>query len=107
MPRAALPRAALPRAALSRAAVAQRAYEIAADVGFDRLAVAAVARGLGVSVPNIYKHADRLDGLRRSVSLAVTKKLADVTAQAAIASQGAHNRRRPNGAQHAARIRLA
>ncbi len=76
------------RAALSREIVARAAYDVAADVGFDRFTVADVARHLGVSVPNIYKHATGLDGLRRSVSIAATKEFTSAATRATVGKSG-------------------
>lgn len=78
----------MPKGALSRQTVARAAYDVAAEVGFDRFTVADVARQLGVSVPNIYKHAAGLDGLRRSISIAATKEFTSKATHAAIGKSG-------------------
>ena len=78
----------MPRAGLTRTAVAERAYEIACKVGIDKLTVADVARSFGVSVPNIYKHADGLEGLRRSISIAATAGLTAAMTKAAVGRSG-------------------
>ena len=76
------------RAGLTRAAVAERAYDIARESGIDRLTVADVARSFAVSVPNIYKHSDGLDGLRRSISIAATGSLTATMTKAAVGKSG-------------------
>lgn len=79
----------MPRGTLTREAVGRAAYDVAAKVGFERFTVADVARHLGVSVPNIYKHAAGLDDLRRSVARAATTELAAALSQAAAGRSGA------------------
>ncbi|PRZ44410.1 TetR family transcriptional regulator [Antricoccus suffuscus] len=78
----------MPKAALSREIVVRAAYDVAAKVGFDRFTVADVARHLGVSVPNIYKHASGLDGLRRSIAIAATRELTSAATHAAVGKSG-------------------
>ena len=68
----------MPRAGLSRAVVVRAAADLADVTGFDGLTLAALAQGLGVAVPSLYKHVDGLDALRREVSILALGELADV-----------------------------
>jgi AcrR family transcriptional regulator len=73
----------VPRAGLSHPAVVTGAAELADEIGFDRLTLAALAARLGVRLPSLYKHIDSLDGLRRDVAvLAVTELGATISAAA-------------------------
>ena len=64
----------MPRAGLTADRVTVAAAELADEVGWDRLTLAALAAGLGVRQPSLYKHVDSLEALRRRVAaLAVTE----------------------------------
>jgi AcrR family transcriptional regulator len=64
----------MPRAGLTADRVTVAAAELADEVGWERLTLAAVAAGLGVRQPSLYKHVDSLEALRRRVAaLAVTE----------------------------------
>lgn len=58
----------MPRAGLTPAAVAEAAAQVADEIGYDQLTLAAVAERCGVRLPSLYKHVDGLDGLRRELA---------------------------------------
>ncbi|HEX6843946.1 MAG TPA: TetR-like C-terminal domain-containing protein [Actinomycetota bacterium] len=72
----------MPRAGLTPEVVVAEAAEVADEVGFDRLTLAAVADRFGVAVPSLYKHVDGLDGLRRGVAIKSIRELGDALAPA-------------------------
>lgn len=78
----------MPRAGLSPAIVAETAGDIADDIGWEALTLAAVADRLGVRVPSLYKHVASLDALRHAVSLAATDALADALTTATVGVAG-------------------
>jgi AcrR family transcriptional regulator len=63
--------------------VVAAAADLADTTGFDRLTLAAVAAGLGVRLPSLYKHIDSLDGLRRDLAVLAVGELG--TAMGAVA----------------------
>lgn len=71
----------MPRAGLSRPIVVAGAAEIADEVGFDGLTLAAVAKRFGVAVPSLYKHVRGLDDLRSGVSALAIGALAAAIAR--------------------------
>jgi AcrR family transcriptional regulator len=88
----------VPRAGLSRPAVVAAAAELADEVGFDRLTLAALAAGLGVRLPSLYKHIDSLDGLRRDVAVLAVTELGTAMSAAAIGRAGSDALRTVAGA---------
>jgi AcrR family transcriptional regulator len=54
----------------------ERAAVLADEVGPDRLTLAALAAGLGVALPSLYKHVDGLADLRRRIAVLATDELA-------------------------------
>ena len=78
----------MPRAGLSRAAVVGAAAELADEVGWERLTLAALAARLGVRLPSLYKHIDSLDGLRRDVAVLAVGELGAAVGGAAIGRAG-------------------
>lgn len=75
------------RAGLTPDLVIAEAAEVADEVGFDRLTLAAVAERLGVAVPSLYKHVAGLGALRRAVAVRSIVELGDALA-AAVRSVG-------------------
>lgn len=65
----------MPRAGLSRPIVIAEAAQLADEVGFDSLTLAALAGRFGVAVPSLYKHVDGLDDVRRGVAAVATAEL--------------------------------
>ncbi|MGZ8601231.1 MAG: WHG domain-containing protein [Actinomycetota bacterium] len=65
----------MPRAGLSREVVVAEAAQVADEVGYDRLTLAAVAARLGVAVPSLYKHVDGLGELRRDLTVLALREL--------------------------------
>ena len=59
----------MPRAGLTPAAVVARAGDVADRDGYDALTLAALAAGLGVRVPSLYKHVGGLADVQRRVAL--------------------------------------
>ncbi|HYM83548.1 MAG TPA: TetR-like C-terminal domain-containing protein [Candidatus Dormibacteraeota bacterium] len=74
----------MPRAGLTRAVVVAAAADLADEIGFEQLTLAALAARLGVAVPSLYKHIDGLDALRREIGLLALVQLGS-TLQAALA----------------------
>jgi AcrR family transcriptional regulator len=68
--------------------VVTAAAELADEVGFDRLTLAALSGGLGVRLPSLYKHIDSLDGLRRDVAVLAVTELGAAIGAAAIGRAG-------------------
>lgn len=79
----------MPRAGLSSAVVVSEAAELADEVGYSRLTLAALADRLGVRQPSLYKHIDSLDGLQRGIAVEAKRELGDVLARAAMGRSGA------------------
>ncbi|TAK00907.1 MAG: TetR/AcrR family transcriptional regulator [Chloroflexota bacterium] len=65
----------MPRAGLTPALVIAGAADLADEVGFDRLTLAALAARFGVAVPSLYKHVDGLEAVRRGVAIAALGEL--------------------------------
>ncbi len=78
----------MPRAGLSRPLLTARAAEIADENGWDQLTLAAVAGAVGVRQPSLYKHVESLAALRRDVSVAGARDLADALTSAAVGRSG-------------------
>ncbi len=78
----------MPRAGLSPAVVIAEAAELADEVGYDRLTLAALADRLGVAVPSLYKHVDGLDAVRRAVAIQAVRELADAMRRAVVDADG-------------------
>jgi len=64
------------------------AAELADEVGFDRLTLAALAGRLGVRLPSLYKHIDSLEGLRRDVAVLAVSELGAAMGTAAVGGAG-------------------
>ena len=69
----------MPRAGLTRAVIAADAAELADEIGWDQLTLAAVAARFGVRQPSLYKHVAGLAELRRDVSVLAGRELHDGT----------------------------
>lgn len=65
----------MPRAGLSPDVVVERAALLADEVGPDKLTLAALASGLGVALPSLYKHVDGLADVRRRIAVLATEEL--------------------------------
>jgi AcrR family transcriptional regulator len=74
---------------LNREKVIAEAADVADEVGFDRLTLAAVAERTGVRLPSLYKHVESLDALRHGVAAQATRELATVMTEAAVGRAGA------------------
>jgi AcrR family transcriptional regulator len=72
----------VPRAGLSRPILIAEAAQLADEVGFDGLTLAALAGRFGVAVPSLYKHVDGLDDVRRGVAAGATEELGLALTQA-------------------------
>ncbi len=68
----------MPRAGLTPAVVVAAAADLADEVGWDGLTLAALAARLGVAVPSLYKHVDGLEAVRRGVAILALGELGDV-----------------------------
>jgi len=73
----------MPRAGLTHDLVVGQAAQVADDLGWENLTLAAVAQRLGVSLPALYKHIGSLDGLRHDVAVLALTELAEVLTRAA------------------------
>ena len=80
----------MPRAGLSRDRVVEEAAQLADEIGFGRLTLAALAERLGVRQPSLYKHIESLAGLQRSISIQAKRELGEVLGRAAVGRSGAH-----------------
>jgi AcrR family transcriptional regulator len=78
----------MPRVGLTRQRVVAEAATVADEVGLERLALATVARRLGVSLPGLYKHIDGLDGLRRDLAVLGVRELTAAMSLAAVGRAG-------------------
>jgi AcrR family transcriptional regulator len=74
----------VPRAGLSREVVVAEAAQVADEVGYDRLTLAAVAERLGVAVPSLYKHVDGIGELRRHLTVLALRELGVVLGSAVV-----------------------
>ncbi len=79
----------MPRAGLTRAVIAADAAELADEIGWDQLTLAAVAARFGVRQPSLYKHVAGLAELRRDVSVLAGRELHDELTAAAVGRSGA------------------
>jgi AcrR family transcriptional regulator len=78
----------MPRMGLNHDRVVAEAAMVADEVGLDRLALATVARRLGVSLPGLYKHIDSLDGLKRDLAVLGVRELTAAMSAAACGRAG-------------------
>src|SRR6478752_3692629 len=78
----------MPRAGLSRAVIAADAAQLADEIGWDQLTLAAVAARFGVRQPSLYKHVAGLVELRRDVSVLADRELGDELSAAAVGKSG-------------------
>ncbi len=78
----------MPRAGLSRAVIACDAADLADEVGWDHITLAAVAARFGVRQPSLYKHVAGLSELRRDVSVLSGRELHDALTAAAVGKSG-------------------
>lgn len=81
-------RCRVPRAGLSGEKVVQQAAELADEIGYEKLTLAAVAERTGVRLPSLYKHVASLDALRQGVAAVATRELADVMTSAVMGRAG-------------------
>lgn len=79
----------MPRAGLSRALVARAAADLADEIGYERLTLAALADRLGVAVPSLYKHVEGLPALRREVAILGLRELGAALAGAPAGTKAA------------------
>jgi AcrR family transcriptional regulator len=78
----------MPRAGLTRATVVAAAADLADEVGWERLTLAALAGRLGVRLPSLYKHIASFDALRRDVAVLAVTELGDAMTAAAVGRAG-------------------
>ncbi|HEX5597611.1 MAG TPA: WHG domain-containing protein [Micromonosporaceae bacterium] len=76
------------RARLTPAIVVAEAAQVADEVGFDRLTLAAVAQRLGVALPSLYKHIRGLDALRQQITTLALGELTETITTATIGRAG-------------------
>src|SRR5664279_3382526 len=82
---AALP---VPRAGLNRAVIAAAAADLADEIGWQEITLAAVAARFGVRQPSLYKHVAGLAELRRDVSVLAGRELHAELTHAAVGRSG-------------------
>jgi AcrR family transcriptional regulator len=78
----------VPRAGLSTRSVTETAADLADELGWDNLSMAAVAERCGVRQPSLYKHVSSLDGLRLEVSVLALQDLGHVLSAAVVGTSG-------------------
>ncbi len=78
----------VPRAGLTPERVIATGAEVADELGWDRLSLAAVADRAGVRLPSLYKHIASLDGLRADIAALATTELASTVTDAAVGVAG-------------------
>lgn len=78
----------MPRAGLNSALVVREAAELADEVGYSRLTLAALADRLGVRQPSLYKHIDSLNDVRRGIAVDAKRELSEVLARATVGLAG-------------------
>lgn len=74
----------MPRAGLSTRSVTETAADLADELGWDNLSMAAVAERCGVRQPSLYKHVSSLEGLRLEVRLLALNELGKVLTTAVV-----------------------
>ncbi|WP_448073911.1 TetR/AcrR family transcriptional regulator [Georgenia yuyongxinii] len=79
----------MPRAGLTPDRVVDLGCEIADEVGWDNLTLAAVAQRAGVRLPSLYKHVANADDLRARIAVRALTELRDALAAAVRAAPGA------------------
>lgn len=78
----------MPRAGLSLQRVVEAAGDLADEVGYDHLTLAAVAQHFGVAVPSLYKHIAGLDELLAALAVEAIATLGERLSTAAEAGPG-------------------
>ena len=78
----------MPRAGLNRAVIAAAAAELADEIGWQDITLAAVAARFGVRQPSLYKHVAGLAELRRDVSVLAGRELHAELTHAAVGRSG-------------------
>lgn len=78
----------MPRAGLNTAKVVHEAADLADEVGWDSLSLAALAPRCGVKLPSLYKHIASLDALRLEVSALALRELAVALTGAVLGKSG-------------------
>lgn len=74
----------MPRVGLSEVVVLTEAARILDEGGVEALTLAALADGLGVRIPSLYKHVNGMPAIQRGVTIASKADLAKALGQAAI-----------------------
>jgi AcrR family transcriptional regulator len=78
----------VPRAGLSRSVIATDAAQLADEIGWEQLTLAAVAARFGVRQPSLYKHVAGLGELRRDISVLADRELGAELGAAAVGKSG-------------------
>lgn len=78
----------MPRAGLTADKVIAEAADVADELGFDKVSLAAVAQRLNVRLPSLYKHVTSLAALRQGIAGLATRELADAITAAAVGRAG-------------------
>ncbi|GIJ29351.1 transcriptional regulator [Micromonospora qiuiae] len=77
------------RAGLNPQVVVRAAAQLADEVGYEKLTLAALASRLGVALPSLYKHIKGADALAQKLSALATAEIADEMMTAAAGRSGA------------------
>ncbi|MFC0007279.1 TetR/AcrR family transcriptional regulator [Micromonospora siamensis] len=91
----------MPRAGLTPQAVVRSAAELADEVGYDKLTLAALAGRLGVALPSLYKHVKGADALDQKLAALAVGELADAMTTAVAGRAGVDALRAVAGAWRA------
>ncbi len=78
----------MPRAGLNRAVIAAAGADLADEIGWQEITLAAVAARFGVRQPSLYKHVAGLAELRRDVSVLAGRELHAELTNAAVGRSG-------------------
>lgn len=78
----------MPRAGLSTGRVIAEAGDLADEIGYEDLTLAAVADRVGVRLPSLYRHVAGAAELRRQLAIASKRELGQVLAEAAPGQDG-------------------
>ncbi len=78
----------MPRVGLTHRRVVAEAATVADEAGLDRLALATVAKRLGVSLPGLYKYIESLDAVKRDLAVLGVTELTAAMSTAAVGRSG-------------------
>jgi AcrR family transcriptional regulator len=71
----------VPRAGLTPARVVAAGADLADEIGYEQVTLAAIASRFGVAVPSLYKHVGGLEAVRRGIAVLAVRELGDALAR--------------------------